>query len=295
MSSDRDVTRIVRSWLEEGATQFPDRLLDSVLDQLPSTPQRRATWPAWRFVHMSNAVRVGMALVGVAVVAVLAVIIGSRFFGTSNVGGPGPAATPSPTPQALTELDAPLEAGTYVTDPFDGDAPRITFTVPDGWYAHWSAAFSQADEPRSGPPGGMGLAFNQPTGLYSDPCNSSGPDAPPDVPIGDSMEELAAALTEQTAYEVTTPTEVTFDGYPALRLDIQLPDNLTECAYEEFWVWDGPGAVYAQGPGNRWHVWIVDGFPEGDVVVVYSLDYPETSAEDQAELQAIVDSITFGP
>ena len=54
MSTDRDVTRIVRSWLEEGATALPDRVLDTVLDQLPATPQRRAWWPAWRFREMNN-------------------------------------------------------------------------------------------------------------------------------------------------------------------------------------------------------------------------------------------------
>jgi hypothetical protein len=34
---DRDTTRIVRSWLEVGATSLPDRVLDGVLDQLPAT------------------------------------------------------------------------------------------------------------------------------------------------------------------------------------------------------------------------------------------------------------------
>ena len=42
MSTDRDTTRIVRSWLEEGATALPDRVLDAVLDQVPATSQRRA-------------------------------------------------------------------------------------------------------------------------------------------------------------------------------------------------------------------------------------------------------------
>ena len=35
MSTERDTTRIVRSWLEVGATALPDRVLDAVLDQLP--------------------------------------------------------------------------------------------------------------------------------------------------------------------------------------------------------------------------------------------------------------------
>ena len=29
MSSDRDTTRIVRSWLDEGVTALPDRVLDA--------------------------------------------------------------------------------------------------------------------------------------------------------------------------------------------------------------------------------------------------------------------------
>ena len=35
-----DATRIVRSWLDEGVTQLPDRVLDAVLDEVPATPQR---------------------------------------------------------------------------------------------------------------------------------------------------------------------------------------------------------------------------------------------------------------
>jgi hypothetical protein len=31
MSTDRDTTRIVRSWLEEGVAALPDRVLDTVL------------------------------------------------------------------------------------------------------------------------------------------------------------------------------------------------------------------------------------------------------------------------
>ena len=54
MSTDRETTRIVRSWLEEGATALPDRVLDAVLDQVPATRQRRARWPAWTFRVMTT-------------------------------------------------------------------------------------------------------------------------------------------------------------------------------------------------------------------------------------------------
>ena len=46
MSAERDETRIVRSWLEEGVTVLPDRVLDAVLDQVPATPSAEPA--GWR-------------------------------------------------------------------------------------------------------------------------------------------------------------------------------------------------------------------------------------------------------
>ncbi len=70
MSTERDVTRIVRSWLEEGATALPDRVLDAVLDQVPTTSQRRPWWPAWRLNDMNTAFKVAIAGLAVFVIAV---------------------------------------------------------------------------------------------------------------------------------------------------------------------------------------------------------------------------------
>ena len=73
MSTDRDVTRIVRSWLEEGVTALPDRVLDTVLDQLPATPQRRAWWPARRLREMNNLAKLAIAAAAVVVVAIVGI------------------------------------------------------------------------------------------------------------------------------------------------------------------------------------------------------------------------------
>ena len=54
MSADRETNRIVRAWLEEGVSALPDRVLDTVLDELPATPQRRASWPVRRFGEMNR-------------------------------------------------------------------------------------------------------------------------------------------------------------------------------------------------------------------------------------------------
>lgn len=51
--------------------------------------------------------------------------------------------------------------------------------------------------------------------------------------------------------------------------------------------------IYAQGPSNRWHLWVLD--VDGARVVVQSTDYAGTSPQHRAELQAIVDSVKIEP
>ncbi len=49
MSADRDINRVVRSWLHEERHEDADRVLGAALDQVDTTPQRRSTpWTAWR-------------------------------------------------------------------------------------------------------------------------------------------------------------------------------------------------------------------------------------------------------
>jgi hypothetical protein len=85
MSSDREATRVVRSWLEEGVTVLPDRVLDAVLDQVPATPQRRSWWPAWRSSDMNTYVKFAIAAAAVLVVAVVGYNV---LPGRGGVGGP---------------------------------------------------------------------------------------------------------------------------------------------------------------------------------------------------------------
>ena len=133
MSTDRDVSRIVRSWLDEGVTVLPDRVLDAVLDQVPATPQRRATW--WRvprYPTMNKSVAVGLA----AVAIVIAAVIGYRMLGPNPSVGPStPPTTVHPTPSASPAevVSGPLDPGTYEVPELEGTDIRIRFTVPEGW------------------------------------------------------------------------------------------------------------------------------------------------------------------
>ena len=106
MSTDREVTRIVRSWLEDGVTTLPDRVLDAVLDQVPATPQRRPWWPARRFPSMFTPVRISLAAAAVVVIAVLGINLLTK---TPGVGAPS-SPTPVPGSSALSGAACPSVA-----------------------------------------------------------------------------------------------------------------------------------------------------------------------------------------
>jgi hypothetical protein len=112
VSTDRDVERIVRSWLDEGVNVVPERVLDAVIGQLPATPQRRVSWLARRTPTLNTYARLG--LVAAAVLAV--VIVGIGLFGKSLNVGPAPSPTPSQSSSASASpaaADNPL-VGTWL-------------------------------------------------------------------------------------------------------------------------------------------------------------------------------------
>ena len=132
MSSDRDTTRIVQSWLEEGVNVLPDRVLDGVLGRLPATPQRRRWWQAWRNPLMSRSLTT--ALASAAVVAVLVVGIG-LYLNQRNAITPGGSPSPghTSTPVAVAPTSAPSSgaqeapATPVATAEGHGDAPFVVF------------------------------------------------------------------------------------------------------------------------------------------------------------------------
>jgi hypothetical protein len=91
MSTDRETTRLVRSWLEEGVTALPDRVLDAVLDQVPATPQRRPWWPTRRIAQMNRFLPATVAAAAVLVVALIVYNVLLRSNATTG-GPPSPLA-----------------------------------------------------------------------------------------------------------------------------------------------------------------------------------------------------------
>jgi hypothetical protein len=302
MSTDRDVTRIVRSWLEEGVTALPDRVLDNVLDQLPATSQRRAPWPARRLNEMNNALKLALSAAAVVVVAVVGINLLPRQGGI----GPGapPSAPPSPTRSAsatptasgVALPDGPLTPGTYVMVPCSAppcptsdESIHLTIDVPSGWFGVVpGAVLIDGNEA----PGGAALGVGGGADLYRDPCLTTERIAngvSPDIDVGTTVDGFANAVATHPVLDATDPVDVSLGGYSGKYIDLRLPADLSSCV--EFRPWE-PG-IYAQGPNHQWHLWILD--VAGTRVVVQSMDYPGTSAQRRAELQAIVESIQIEP
>lgn len=239
-------------------------------------------------------------------------IVGYNVLPRSTVGPPGAGATSVPTstptlvptaaptgrplpPGSRVLTEGPLAAGTYVADPFPSLGWRVLFTVPDDWHGAPPGAVTPAVGP--GGPDGAAVAIQRPMNLYVDPClsHAQGSSA---ISTGTTVDDLVAALTEVTSgatppYTMTAPTAAAISGFEGKRLDLFLPSDVdfATCAEGTFWVWDvGP---YAQGPGNRWHLWILD--VDGTRFVVFAQDFETTSADDRADLEAIVNSLRFEP
>lgn len=308
MSTDRETTRIVRSWLDEGVTQLPDRVLDAVLDQVPATPQRRATWwPAWRRESTNRMIEVGLA----AAAVVAAILIGVNAIGTSNVGGPGfdaSASTPTPVPSGEPSAEpSATPAGNLSEGPFvlsDGefdDGVRnvpITVTIPaPGWYGEPGGGMVENDDPdQNFDQADAGLIGPFVGGIYvpADPCDWS--TTMPESPAT-TVDEVVAALRGQASRDASEAVDIAVGGHAGKSITLHVPDDavLGACDRGRFCslTVDDPGTCqrWNQFPGQIDEVWILD--VNGEVVVIVATWGDETPAGAVSELRGILESVTF--
>jgi hypothetical protein len=110
-----------RAWLEDGPTRMSDHALLSALEEIHTTRQRRAVWPAWRAAPVSIFARVAIAAVLVTV-GLLAMNVVPRQPDGSIVGGPptpsaiaDPTPSPSPSSSPAQVVDFPNLTKTFVS------------------------------------------------------------------------------------------------------------------------------------------------------------------------------------
>ena len=288
MSTDRELTRIVRSWLDEGATALPDRVLDAVLDQVPATRQRRAWWPAWRLPKMNNAMRFVMAATAVVVVALIALNLMPR---NGGVGGPppSPTATPAPTITGSLQGQGTLEPGRYLVN---AGVPGVTVTVPAAWSTDgdWVVIGPRGNQA----PAGMAVRFFEIDNLAKNPLSVS--DGKLNPPLGPTVSDLVHAIVSHPAWTAGAPTDITIDGHAGQRVEFAIPTDVKLGADGEFCLSidaDGTCGIWGWSPGQTFDWSILD--VAGRRLVIEAFHYPGTSAADLAAQQAVVDSVNVTP
>lgn len=300
MSTDRETTRIVRSWLEDGATALPDRVLDAVLDELPMTPQRRSWWPARRLSTVNTIIKFGLAAAVVAVVVLIGI---NSLGGTSSVGGPGVEPTPTPQPSIAEPTPEPSAAGPidFATIPLEGDqrleegdyvfthlpGVRVVFAASSNWERNlpnwivWTIDDNKAT---------MGAATVD--NVVIDPCQ---PDLGfQDPPVGPTVDDLVTALGAVPGLTFSAPADVTQDGYSGVRLDYVSPDEFDNCLDDMgeaiLMSVDGAvpadhGSIHAPNGADAFSLYIYD--VDGTRVVITAA-YTESRTDELDEMLASI-------
>jgi hypothetical protein len=200
-----------------------------------------------------------------------------------------PALTSAPTSSALvlSPGDAKvLQGGAYlINDPFP---IPVTVTVPAGWTGELAGPYAVFLD-NGATSGRATVTFTLSQSIYADPCTDRGLLAPQPGP---TVDDLATALARLPGFAATTPTDLTVAGYRGKQLTLTAPDNFDSCLLspDGYRIWQLPeGHVFAFSPGEHMGLWILD--VNGKRLVISRETLPGTTAQDQARVQSILDSI----
>jgi hypothetical protein len=235
------------------------------------------------------------ALALVAVLVVVGVVVGISTLRSGDEGKviPGSAPTPTATPIPSSLHSGVLEPGTYVVSTLDPDfdaSYRITMDVPDG-YTGFTDGSGVA---KLGRIGQMAVTAWVIGDVYADPCRWE--TTLLDPPPGSSVDALVAALVAQKGLRVSTPTDITVDGFAGTSMERTVrAGTIADCDGVHFRPWLGTdgGERYLE-PGEHDMLWIidVDGVP---LLIDASLGAAGTSAQDRAAHIQIAESVRIDP
>jgi hypothetical protein len=231
-----------------------------------------------------------------AVVVCMAVVVGLAACGVEG-GADTEESTAQPPAQSTasravlptSETPVPVEPGTYQMPSDAWSVTDYSVTIPEGWTVTYGHIFSY----RTNHPGEFGFYGVVVDEIFADACH--GEEDP--LKVGPGTDALIAALQRQPGPQASAPVQTTLGGHAATRIDLRIPKGMTpNCRMmgENLQVW------YSE-PADKYLVLIPD-----SVTSVYVLDLhgqrqvfltqrrSTTSAEELAELHAVLDSLRIG-
>jgi len=276
---------------EQWAATTGMRLTTSERDFLDQARLRRDDAVAAEFARMREQgqlrrrARTRAFVLGAGASATAAAVVAAAVVAASTANPPGIAiAQASPTSAA--------EYSTIETSYFAGSDVDVTVSMPAGWYAADVVVEKRGADPV------IGLAFYDVGNIYADPCRWG----LLDPPVGPTVDDLVAAISTSSVYDVGEARDVKVDGYPGTHLEFTVPDYDSEdCTMRRFLLWTqdgsvlGPGdgtSLWAQAPGQRMDMWVLD--VNGTRLVVAAGSHPDTAPEDVAAMEAMVSSMQIG-
>lgn len=183
-----------------------------------------------------------------------------------------------------------IEPGTYRIPASAWSVADYRVTFGEGWavqYGHIFSKHSDTDDE-------LGFYAVVVDEIFTDPCRGEG------VPmaVGSGVGDLVTALLELPGPIKSRPVASTLAGYPATRIDLEVPQglDLTKCRLAEdgvmgLQVWKSTPAdkYFVLLPGRRVSLYVVDVHGRRQVFLVET--EARTSATDKADLKAALDSI----
>lgn len=288
--SSRDPDPLIKAFLEQGLDELPDGSYDVVRASVDNTRQRVVLGP-WRGLEPVISLRLALAIGALAALAVLAYIGAGASPSPLTRETPSAQPTPMPMPSTNSGNGTPLEPGTYVMG-LAGlpGLPPMQLTVPTGWYTYEDFVFKG---PNDSATGGVILELRQLVNeAYSDACHRAG-----NLRTFSTATELADLLAGQTDLGAAEPKTVSLGGTSAMRVDFSIPAdlNLDACdvapvQHHLLFLAEDYGAKYWAAPGDTLRFYVID---SDQPFAVIAHIHAGASANDIAELQRVIDSISF--
>ena len=203
----------------------------------------------------------------------------------------------SPSATAVPTVAPTTAAPRRETGVFEGEGPRVTYIVPDGWYGSGTGVWKSPN--RQLPVGFLNADDN----FYID-CPSS----LLDPQVGPTVDDLVSALVNLPGIDAET-TAVTIDGFDGKQIELTFPSHYDgeECSPNFSARAEGiplyfrcnyggskwcDSLVQAVLPNQHQNIWVLD--VDGSRLVIMATSFPDTPQQDRADQDEIVASIQIG-